>query len=144
MEKVYVIPNGVDVTQFDPEARGEEFRRAWGAKERFVSSMQVHSASDGLEVVLDAAEELHGTPALFVLIGDGKARAELLAACAEARSRQRALRGTKAERTMRQSSRQRMLASPRSGTSLSSARIPQQGVRLPWRRHGRSCWGSTG
>jgi glycosyltransferase involved in cell wall biosynthesis len=81
MEKVHVIPNGVDVTQFDPEARGQESRSAWGANERFVVLYAgALGPANGLEVVLDAAEELRGTPALFVLIGDGKARAELVAA----------------------------------------------------------------
>jgi glycosyltransferase involved in cell wall biosynthesis len=82
-DRIRVIPNGVDVEQFDPAARGAPFRAAWGAEERFVV---VYAGAIGpanaLEVVLDAAAELRDTRALFALVGDGKARATLVAAAA--------------------------------------------------------------
>jgi len=76
--KIHVIPNGVDPRPFDPEARGEEHRRAWRAGERFVVLYAgALGPANALEVVLDAAAALRGSRALFVLLGDGKARAEL-------------------------------------------------------------------
>lgn len=85
-EKVAVIPNGVDTAQFDVDARGEEFRRAWAAEDRFVVLYAgALGPANGLEVVLDAAERLRGTRALFVLLGDGKARPMLEAEAATRR-----------------------------------------------------------
>jgi glycosyltransferase involved in cell wall biosynthesis len=79
--KIRVIPNGVDADQFDPEARGEGVRAAWGAGDRFVVLYAgALGPANGLDVALDAAEALRGSRALFVLVGDGKARAELAGA----------------------------------------------------------------
>ena len=80
-EKIHVVPNGVDVTQFDPAADGQEARRAWGAQDRFVVLYAgALGPANALEVVIDAAERLVDTPALFVLVGDGKARSQLQSA----------------------------------------------------------------
>ena len=77
-DKIQVIPNGVDPLPFDPEARGAEQRRAWGAGERFVVLYAgALGPANALEVVLEAAVTLRATRALFVLVGDGKARADL-------------------------------------------------------------------
>jgi len=81
LEKIEVVPNGVDATQFDPAARSEAIRDAWGAADRFVVLYAgAIGPANGLDVVLDAAERLRGTTALFVLVGDGKARGELVKA----------------------------------------------------------------
>ncbi|MBM4268620.1 MAG: glycosyltransferase family 4 protein [Deltaproteobacteria bacterium] len=82
-QKIRVVPNGVDPRLFDPEERSADLRRAWGAEGRFVVlyAGALGPAND-LEVALDAAEELRGTEALFVLVGDGKARASLAEAAA--------------------------------------------------------------
>jgi glycosyltransferase involved in cell wall biosynthesis len=81
--KVRVVPNGVDIQQFRPEDRGETFRREWEADERFVVLYAgALGPANALETVLDAADALRGTPALFVLAGDGKARPELEQAAA--------------------------------------------------------------
>ena len=78
-EKIRLVANGVDTSQFHPELRGDELRRAWGADSKFVVLYAgAIGAANGLEVVLDAAERLRGSDALFVLIGDGKARPELM------------------------------------------------------------------
>jgi len=83
--KIRVVPNGVDVDQFEPSERGAALRRDWGASDRFVVVYAgALGPANGLEVVLAAAERLRDTRALFVLVGDGKARADLHAA-AEAR-----------------------------------------------------------
>lgn len=77
-EKIQVVPNGVDPAPFDPEARGAEQRRAWRADDHFVVLYAgALGPANALEVVLDAAAALRGTRALFVLVGDGKARGEL-------------------------------------------------------------------
>jgi glycosyltransferase involved in cell wall biosynthesis len=84
-EKIEVVPNGVDVTQFDPATRGTAIREAWNASDRFIVLYAgALGPANGLEVVLDAAERLRDTTTLFVLVGDGKFRGELLKA-AEAR-----------------------------------------------------------
>jgi glycosyltransferase involved in cell wall biosynthesis len=81
--KIHVVPNGVDPTPFDPALRGEEHRAAWGAEDRFVALYAgALGPANALEVVLDAADELRDTRALFVLVGDGKARPELERAAA--------------------------------------------------------------
>lgn len=78
--KIRVVPNGVDVDQFDPAVRGEALRQSWNAANRFVVVYAgALGPANGLEVVLDAAARLRDTRALFVLVGDGKARAELRA-----------------------------------------------------------------
>src|SRR5262249_11655232 len=79
--KIRVIPNGVDADQVDPAARGEALRAAWGAGDRFVVLYAgALGPANGLDVALDAAEALGGSRALFVLVGDGKARADLASA----------------------------------------------------------------
>jgi len=83
-EKVQVIPNGVDPDPFDPAARGAEHRAAWGADDRFVVLYAgALGAANALDVVLDAAAELRGSGALFVLLGDGKERPALQRRAAE-------------------------------------------------------------
>jgi glycosyltransferase involved in cell wall biosynthesis len=82
-DKIRIIPNGVDVDQFDPAARGDAYRRAWEAEGRFVVLYAgALGPANGLEVVLEAAATVRETPALFVLVGDGKARAGLAASAA--------------------------------------------------------------
>jgi glycosyltransferase involved in cell wall biosynthesis len=83
-DKVEVIPNGVDPLPFDPDARGEEHRRSWRSGDRFVILYAgALGPANALEVVLEAAVTLRGTRAQFVLVGDGKARAELERRAAE-------------------------------------------------------------
>ncbi|MFN8602349.1 MAG: glycosyltransferase family 4 protein [Candidatus Binatia bacterium] len=82
--KIHVVPNGVDPTPFDPELRGEAHRAAWGADDRFVALYAgALGPANALDVVLDAADALRGTRALFVLVGDGKARPDLERAASE-------------------------------------------------------------
>lgn len=77
--KLCVIPNGVDPRVFRPEDPGLELRRVWHAEDRFVVvyAGALGPAND-LGVALDAAERLRDSGALLVLVGDGKARAELM------------------------------------------------------------------
>src|SRR5262249_16377082 len=92
-DRIRVIPNGVDADQFDPAGGGEDLRAAggarggggvgggWGARDRFVVLYAgALGPANGLSIALDAAEALRGSRVLFVLVGDGKARAELASA----------------------------------------------------------------
>jgi glycosyltransferase involved in cell wall biosynthesis len=82
-EKTRVVPNGVDVHQFDPAVRGEAWRAGWHAADRFVVLYAgALGPANALEIALDAAESLRDTRALFVLVGDGKARGDLAVAVA--------------------------------------------------------------
>ncbi len=82
-DRVTVIMNGVDPQKFSPErAEGvAEFRRRWGLEGRFVCSyIGTIGMAHGLDVVLDAAEELRAAgrrDVLFLMVGDGARRAEL-------------------------------------------------------------------
>jgi len=76
--KILLVPNGVDVTQFDPARRADDVRREWNAEGKFVVLYAgAIGPANGLDVVLDAAECVHNSRALFVVVGDGKARPEL-------------------------------------------------------------------
>ena len=100
--KIHVVPNGVDVRQFDPAVRGEEWRAAWRAADRFVVLYAgALGPANGLEIVLEAAALLRDTRALFVLVGDGKARGELAAASAARGLDNVLLAGAQPKRAMR-------------------------------------------
>jgi glycosyltransferase involved in cell wall biosynthesis len=78
---VELVPNGVDVTMFDPVATGARFRseHSWEGKFLVVYA-GAHGISNDLDVVLDAARRLRDREdILFVLIGDGKEKASLQA-----------------------------------------------------------------
>lgn len=82
--KVCVVPNGVDPRPFRPDDRAEDLRREWGADGRFVVVYAgALGPANALEVVLAAAAKLRDRPVLFVLVGDGKARADLVRAASE-------------------------------------------------------------
>lgn len=76
-----VIPNGVDLSMFAPEADGQAFREAHHLGRSFVVLYAgAHGLSNDLSVILDAAETLQGTPDVeFVLLGDGKEKPGLMA-----------------------------------------------------------------
>ena len=75
-EKVFVIPNGVDLSVFRPSDRMNEVREqhAWGG--RFVALyIGAHGLSQGLEVVIEAAERLRDRrDILFAFVAPGRAR----------------------------------------------------------------------
>lgn len=78
--KIDLVPNSVDVSMFDPEDRGEEVRRKWDLQDKFVAIYAgAHGLANDLETVLLAAKRLEIYPEIcFVLIGDGKERANLV------------------------------------------------------------------
>ena len=79
--RVVVVPNGVDVTPFDPAARGEAMRTELGAApgDVLVVYAGAHGIPNDLDVVLDAAERLRDERAIrFALVGGGRDRARLV------------------------------------------------------------------
>ena len=79
-QAVDLIPNGVDVSMFDPHADGEAFRRIYGLEGKFVVLYAgAHGMSNDLEVVLSAAERLSDHPEIvFIFVGDGKEKRNLI------------------------------------------------------------------
>jgi glycosyltransferase involved in cell wall biosynthesis len=77
--RVRIVPNGADASMFDPQAKGEAFRRQYGLEGKFVALYAgAHGLSNDLGVVLAAAEQLGGEPDIaFVLVGDGKDKPKL-------------------------------------------------------------------
>lgn len=75
---VTLIPNGVEVSMFDPKADGAEFRQEHGLKGKFVLLYAgAHGLSNDLEVAIDAAARLPAEQVSLVLLGDGKEKANL-------------------------------------------------------------------
>ena len=58
-ERISVISNGVDISQFKPRATSERLRRKWNATDKFVCAyVGTVGMAHGLDVVLDAAAQL--------------------------------------------------------------------------------------
>ena len=72
--KVVLLPNGADVSMFDPADDGLDFRRLHGLEQKFVALYAgAHGMSNDLDVLLDAAHLLRDLPEIMiVLLGDGK------------------------------------------------------------------------
>lgn len=81
-EKITVLPNFVDTDFLRPLPRSNEFSRRHGLEEHFVVLYAGNlGLSQGLEVILDAAEELSsgaaGDEVLFLLVGQGSCQDQL-------------------------------------------------------------------
>jgi glycosyltransferase involved in cell wall biosynthesis len=76
--KVHFIPTGVDVAAFDAEP-DREFLRRHGLEGAWVAVyLGAHGRVNGLDYLLDAADELKGRPGIrIVLIGDGSEKPRL-------------------------------------------------------------------
>ena len=85
-DRISVITNGVDLAQFPPQDRSEEFLRRWELSNRFVCSyVGTIGMAHGLEVVLRAAKILRDVgrhDIRFCLVGDGAERQRLETAAA--------------------------------------------------------------
>jgi len=79
-DRVALVPNGVDTSMFDPHADGAAVRRQFGLNDRFVVLYAgAHGPANDLGVVLRAADLLRDrTDIIFVLVGDGKERPNLV------------------------------------------------------------------
>lgn len=83
--KIRFVPNGVDAGMFEPSARGEALRHAWGCDGKAVAlyAGALGPAND-IPTLLRAAELLKGEAAVtIVLVGDGKDRPKLEEAARE-------------------------------------------------------------
>jgi lipopolysaccharide/colanic/teichoic acid biosynthesis glycosyltransferase/glycosyltransferase involved in cell wall biosynthesis len=86
--RISLIPNGADPDAFDPDDAGERMRHELGAEGKFVVTYAgALGPANDIPTLLRAADRLRNEPDIrFLLIGDGKARAEL-----EATARERTL-----------------------------------------------------
>jgi glycosyltransferase involved in cell wall biosynthesis len=77
--RISFIPNGADPDAFDPDARGEPTRHSLGLDGKFVVTYAgALGMANDIPTVLRAASRLRGESGIhFLLIGDGKDRAEL-------------------------------------------------------------------
>jgi glycosyltransferase involved in cell wall biosynthesis len=77
--KISLIANGVDPGMFDPDARGEEVRRAWGLEGRFVATYAgALGMANDIPTILRAAQQLRDQDRVrVVLVGGGKERPAL-------------------------------------------------------------------
>ncbi len=78
-KRVKLVPNGTDTVMFNPQADGTKFRQAHGMEGKFILLYAgAHGMSNDLGVVLQSARKLFNRKdILFVLIGDGKDKADL-------------------------------------------------------------------
>jgi glycosyltransferase involved in cell wall biosynthesis len=78
-QQVELVPNGADTRMFDPESKGEAFRRQHGLEGKYITLYAgAHGLSNDLGVLLDAASRLQDLHDLaIVLVGDGKEKSNL-------------------------------------------------------------------
>jgi len=78
-QQVKLVPNGSDPRMFDPQDRGEGFRREFGLQGKYVALYAgAHGMSNDLGILLEAAEQLQEYPDIaIVLLGDGKEKPAL-------------------------------------------------------------------
>jgi colanic acid biosynthesis glycosyl transferase WcaI len=84
-EKIAVVPNGVDASQFVPQPASRELRAQWGGAGRFVCAyVGTVGMAHGLDVVVRAARQLKAAgrdDIVFWIVGDGAERSRLEAEC---------------------------------------------------------------
>ena len=75
-----LIPNGVDPDMFDPAESGKAFKQQYDLENKFVILYSgAHGISNDLEVMLAAAKlTTHNPEITYVLVGDGKEKANLV------------------------------------------------------------------
>jgi glycosyltransferase involved in cell wall biosynthesis len=80
-KRIELVPNGSNVSMFDPTCDGAEFRRVHHLEGKFIAMYAgAHGLSNDLDVVLDAAALLVDQPQIaIVLVGDGKDKPKLVA-----------------------------------------------------------------
>ena len=77
--KIHFLPNGAEPADFVVDADRNELRRRYGLEGTVVVYAGAHGPANGLDLVLDAVEDLGDTDVRFVLVGDGVAKADLMA-----------------------------------------------------------------
>lgn len=79
-ERINVIPNWADTVAIEPQPRDNDFAREHGLVDSFVVQYSGNvGLSQGLSLLVDAADLLRHHPITFAIIGDGDARASLQA-----------------------------------------------------------------
>lgn len=82
--KVAVVPNWADTRRLRPAASDNALRRAWQVDGRLVVMYSGNlGLTQNLDQVLDVAGELRDEPVEFVLVGEGAAKAQLMARAEE-------------------------------------------------------------
>lgn len=78
-DKIFFVPNGVDVDEFVPRPRENAFRREMGWGDKFVVLYAgAHGRANAVGQLVDAAERLRDRPDILIAsIGDGPERARL-------------------------------------------------------------------
>ncbi|MBE0408612.1 MAG: glycosyltransferase family 4 protein [Anaerolineales bacterium] len=78
--QVELVPNGSDISMFDPQDDGSLFRKKFDLEDKFVVLYAgAHGISNDLEVVLEAAHLLQSCPeVVIVFLGDGKEKSSLM------------------------------------------------------------------
>ena len=81
-EKIFFVPNGVDVEMFSPSGRDNGCRHEFGWGNDFVALYAgAHGRANALHQLIDAAEQFKGRSGLrIVSVGDGPERAGLVEA----------------------------------------------------------------
>jgi len=77
--KMVFVPNGADPEQMVVHEARDVLRSEFGFANFTVVYAGAHGPANGLELVLDAAEELRATDVTFVLVGNGSAKRTLQA-----------------------------------------------------------------
>ncbi len=79
-EKLYLLPNGVDLSRFAPGSSRTDVYGEAGVRQPFrVLYSGTVGMAHGLELVIDAGEQLKGSDVALVVVGEGARRKELLA-----------------------------------------------------------------
>lgn len=83
--QVDLVPNGADTRMFDPQARGQDFRRQHGLEKQYIVLYAgAHGLSNDLGILLQAASQLQDLPHVtLVLLGDGKEKPQLIQQAAD-------------------------------------------------------------
>lgn len=81
--KIAVVTNGVDLESITPRERDAACARSYGVEGRFVVGyLGTHGMAHALDRVLDAADQLRERDDIhFLFVGDGAAKAKLVAEC---------------------------------------------------------------
>lgn len=77
--KITYVPNSADPSDFEVETDRDELRRRYGFDKRTFVYAGAHGPANGLDLLIDAAATLSDTNIEIVMVGDGVAKADLVA-----------------------------------------------------------------
>jgi glycosyltransferase involved in cell wall biosynthesis len=83
--RIEMVPNGADISIFNPQDGGNAFKRAHGFEDKYIALYAgAHGMSNDLSVLIDAADHLRDRKDItIVLLGDGKDKPILQSRAAE-------------------------------------------------------------